>query len=278
MSAALVKDHRDAVEKGARLGYLARALVFLVIGYFAFRAAFAGGEALGEEEAISEMVRTPAGGFPLALLVLALPAFALWRFMQAFLDADGYGTDAKGLATRVARFFSGCVYLFLAAYAGSLFFGVSLAGEDGGSGVVEAWSPVFGPWFTVPAGLVMLGAAAAHVKRAWTGEFLDFLDLPDAHAGWMTRLCQAGLFARAAVFATLAFLFFTSAWRWSPEDTPGIQEALSQIGAWPFGWLLLSATGAGLMAFGAYCTLLARYGRIRSPDLDPTKALSSARS
>ncbi|MFD2237327.1 DUF1206 domain-containing protein [Aureimonas populi] len=276
MSSVAPKDHREAIEKGARLGYLARALVFLVIGYFAFRSAFAGGQALSEEDAIRELVGSPFGMVMLVLLVVALPAFALWRYVQAFFDADGYGRDAKGIATRIGRFFSGCVYLFLAIYAGSLLFGFSTR-DSGGGGVLEAWAPLFGPWFTVPAGLVMLAVAGAHVKRAWTGEFLKFLSLPPAHEGWMTALCRVGIVARAVVFATIAFLFFTSAWRWTPEDTPGVQDALTEIGQWPLGWLLLSLTGAGLMAFGGYCLALARYGHVRSPDLDPSKAMAAMR-
>ncbi|WP_185985054.1 DUF1206 domain-containing protein [Aureimonas mangrovi] len=276
---AVPNDHREALEKAARLGYLARALVFFTIGYFAFRSAFAAGEIMNEREAIREIVSTPVGGVMLVLLVLALPSFAIWRFLQAFLDADGYGTDARGLATRAGRFLSGCIYLFLTIYAGSLLFGLSSAsGEGGSAGVVEAWAPVFGPWFTIPIGIVLLGVAAAHLKKAWSGDFLRFLSLPPKHAGWMIRVCQAGLSARAIVFAALAILFFTSVARWSPEDTPGIQDALYQISTWPFGGPLLAATGVGLIAFAAYCLLLARFGHIRVPDLDPGQAMAKLRA
>ncbi len=271
--AAPIEDHRDAIEKAARLGYLARAFVFIVIGYFAFKSAFSGGEAMSEEDAILQIVGSPFGTVMLALLVLALASFALWRFLQAILDADGYGTDWKGIATRIGRFFSGCLYLLLAVYAGSLLLGLSSQGEGSG-GMLEAWAPVFGPWFTIPIGLVLLCVAADHLKKAWSGSFLRFLSLPPAHARWMVAVCRIGLTARALVFAAFAVLFFTSVSRWEPEDSPGIEDALLEIGSWPFGSLLLSATGAGLMAFGAYCLLLARYGHVRVPDLDPSQALA----
>lgn len=267
-----IEDHRDAIEKAARLGYLARALVFIVIGYFAFKSAFSGGEAMSEEDAILQIVGSPFGTIMLALLVLALPSFALWRFLQAVLDADGYGTGWKGIATRIGRFFSGSLYLLLAFYAGSLLFGLSQS--EGSGGVLEAWAPVFGPWFTIPIGIVLLCVAADHLKKAWTGSFLRFLSLPSRHARWMIPLCRVGLTARALVFTAFAILFFTSVSRWEPEDSPGIEDALLEIGSWPFGSLLLSATGAGLMAFGAYCLLLARYGHVRAPDLDPKSAMA----
>jgi hypothetical protein len=267
-----VRDHRDAIEKGARLGYLARAAVFIVIGFFAFRTAFAAGSTLSEEEAIGRIVASPFGGVLLVLLTVALPCFALWRFIQAIFDADGYGTKPKGIATRVGRFFSGLTYLFLSIYAASLLFGLSTGGGEGG-GLLNQWAPLFGPWFTVPAGLVMLGVAASQAKKAWSGSFLRFLSLPPAHARWMTALCRFGITARALVFAALAFLFFTGASRWSPDHMPGLEDALVAIGGWPYGWVLLSATGLGLVAFGVYALILSRYGHIRSPDLDPTDAL-----
>jgi len=271
-----IRDHRDAIEKGARLGYLARAAVFMTIGYFAFRTAFAHGNTLSEEEAISRIVGSPFGGVMLVLLVIALPCFALWRFVQALFDADGYGRDAKGIFTRIGRFVSGLAYTFLALYAASLLFGVSLGGGEGGSQILDRWGPVFGPWFTLPAGLVMLGVAGAQVKKAFDGSFLRFLSLPPKHARWMIALCRFGLAARGLVFAAIAVLFFTGASRWTPDHTPGLEDALGEIGSWPYGWMILSATGLGLVAFGLYALLLARYGHIRSPDLDPREAIRKA--
>lgn len=272
-----IDDHRDAIEKGARLGYLARAAVFIVIGYFAFRTAFAGGGAMSEKDAISRIVGTPFGSVMLVILVVALPCFSLWRFLQAIWDADGYGTGAKGIAVRIGRFFSGVAYLFLAVYAGSILFGVSTGGGSGGSSVLDRWAPLFGPWFTIPVGLVMLGVAGAQVKKAYDGSFLRFLSLPPKHARWMTNVCRFGLVARGVTFAAIALLLLTGASRWSADNLPGLEDGLREIGSWPYGWLLLSATGLGLIAFGGYALILAFYGRIRSPDLDPGQALDEIR-
>jgi hypothetical protein len=273
-----IGDHRDAIEKGARLGYLARAAVFIVIGYFAFKTAYTSGETLSQKEAIGEIVGSPLGSVMLVLLVVALPCFSVWRFVQAVFDADGYGTDAKGIFTRIGRFVSGLTYLFLAIYAGSILFGVSTGGGEGGSQILNRWAPVFGPWFTIPAGLVMLGVAGAQFKKAYSGDFLRFLSLPPAQARWMTAVCRFGIAARGLVFAAIAVLFFTGASRWDIAHPPGLEDALSEIGSWPYGWILLSATGAGLVAFGIYALILSRYGHIRSPDLDPSEALKTIMS
>ncbi|WP_062011070.1 DUF1206 domain-containing protein [Aureimonas sp. AU4] len=267
MSTVTVRDHRDAIEKGARLGYLARAAIFIVIGFFAFRTAFAGGDTMSEREAISEIIASPFGNVSLVLLVIALPAFAIWRLLQAVLDADGYGTGAKGLAVRAGRLISAFAYGFLAIYVGSLLFGVSVGGSGGGSEVVDRWAGFFGPWLTIPLGLVMLAVAGSQVGKAYSGSFLRFLSLPPAQAGWMTLVCRIGLVARGVVFAAIALLLLTGASRWNAAHPPGLDDGLAEIGSWPYGWLLLSATGAGLVAFGIYAIILARYGHIRSPDI-----------
>lgn len=267
MSAVTVRDHRDAIEKGARLGYLARAAIFFVIGFFAFRTAFAGGQTLSEREALSEIIASPFGSILMVLLVIALPAFAIWRLVQAVLDADGYGRSAKGLATRAGRLVSAFAYLFLAVYVGSILFGVSIGGSGGGSDMLERWARFFGPWLTIPLGLVMLGVAGSQVAKAYSGSFLRFLSLPAAQAGWMTMVCRIGLVARGVVFAAIAVLLLTGASRWNAAHPPGLEDGLNEIASWPFGWALLSATGVGLIAFGAYAAILARYGHIRSPDV-----------
>ncbi|MBB3949746.1 DUF1206 domain-containing protein [Aureimonas jatrophae] len=267
MSTVIVRDHRDAIEKGARLGYLARAAIFIVIGFFAFRTAFAGGDTISEREAISEIIATPFGSISLVLLVIALPAFAIWRLVQAVLDADGYGTSFKGLATRAGRLVSAFAYSFLAVYVGSILFGVSVGGSGGGSQILERWAQVFGPWLTIPLGLIMLGVAGSQIGKAYTGSFLRFVSLPPAQAAWMTIVCRMGLVARGIVFAAIAVLLLTGASRWNAAHPPGLEDGLEEIGSWPYGWLLLSATGAGLIAFGIYAIILARYGHIRSPDI-----------
>ncbi len=98
----------------------------------------------------------------------------------------------------------------------------------------------------------MLGVAGSQAKKAWSGSFLRFLSLPPAHARWMTAVCRFGIAARAVVFLALAVLLFTGASRWSPDHMPGLEDALVAIGSWPHGALLLSGTGLGLIAFGAY--------------------------
>ena len=88
-----------AVELAARLGYVARGLVYLSVGLVALLAALGvtphARSALGAVEALSGWT---AGVALLWFIGLGLCGFALWRALQSFLDADGQGKAASGLA------------------------------------------------------------------------------------------------------------------------------------------------------------------------------------
>ena len=50
--------------------------------------------------------------------------------------------------------------------------------------------------------------------------------------------------------------------RFDPKQARGLGGALAALAAQPHGALLLGLVAVGLIAFGAYSLLLARYGRI----------------
>lgn len=85
----------------ARLGYAARGIVYVVVAYFAVRAALGAGRAVGTEEAALELLSRPQGAVLLWIVAIGLTAHAVWRVAQASADTDGHGKDAKGLTVRV---------------------------------------------------------------------------------------------------------------------------------------------------------------------------------
>lgn len=257
---AIIRDHGDRMRHAARAGYMARGAVFLIIGYFAFRAAFATGEAMGEKDAIDEMAGSGIGIILLVALVLALAAFSAWRLFQVFFDIDGHGTDAKGLFIRAGLTISAFAYGALAFYAASLLIGLGSGG--GGNGIVAAaYDAGFGVWLTYAIAAGMAAAGAAHAVKGAKAGFEKYMSIP-ADRRWLKPVCQFGLIARGVTFFILAGLLVTGAASYRSGDTPGIDTALSAMAGWSYGWVLLSATGLGLIAFGIYAFAEAAYRRI----------------
>src|SRR4051812_34573734 len=91
---------RPGFEIIARLGYVARGLVHVVVGGFAVLAASAGERAVGTKGALQKLLTQPLGTALLCVVALGLLCFAAWRLAQCFLDADHNGRGVSAIARR----------------------------------------------------------------------------------------------------------------------------------------------------------------------------------
>jgi hypothetical protein len=64
------------------------------------------------------------------------------------------------------------------------------------------------------------------------------------------------------VFALTGGLVVAAAWTYDPAKASGLDGALKTLRDQPFGPQLLTAAGAGLVAFGLYGLTEARYRRV----------------
>ncbi|MBP0614863.1 DUF1206 domain-containing protein [Jiella mangrovi] len=265
-------DGKDWLKTAARAGYAARGLVFLIVGYFSFRAAFASGEAMDTKDAIEVIAGSGFGAVLLAAMVLALAAFAIWRLIQVVMDVDDHGNGAKGLFVRFGLLISAFSYGGLAVYATTLLIGSASGGEEGGSSgksgaIAYAYEQGYGVWLTYLIAAGMAAAAIAHLVKAAKAGFEKYMALPEDRRWLLKPICQFGLSARALTFIVLAVLLASGAAGYQSGDTPGLDAALQEISGWSFGWAFLSLTGLGLIAFGVYSITEAVYRRIEMPDV-----------
>lgn len=255
------------VEYLARFGYAARGVVYAFIGFLAFQAAFGmGGQTTGTRGALSEIAEKSR--ILLGFVAIGLIGYALWRFVQAVLDPEGKGDDAKGLAKRAMMLASGIVYSSLAIAAVRLLTGNG-DGAGGGDGTQQATAGILGKPFGVAlvaiAGLAIIAAGLNELKNAYTQKFRDKLKLNEmspVEQTWMTRSGIAGLAARGVVFLLTGTFLVQAALKSDPSRARGLQGALETVASQPYGQWLLALMGIGLLAFGVYSLFLARYRRI----------------
>ena len=264
------------IEGAARVGYGARGFVYLSAGALTLLAATDRiGDAVGAGGAAGWLAEQPFGRVWLVLLGLGLWAFVGWRVLQALFDADHEGTDLKGWATRAGQAASGLFYGLLAAggfeYLDEAGEATSQAAERAES-VAEnqekaAWilDLPFGGLLLIAAGLVVLGVGIGNIVRAFRDDFDAALACPEAVRRPAAALARAGYGARGFAYLPLGTFVVLAGLHARSGEVTTTAAALDALEAQPGGSWVLGLTAAGLMAFGAFAFVEARWRRIRSP-------------
>ncbi len=261
---------RSALETAARLGFGARGVVYGLVGGLALLAAFgAGGQTGGSRSALTTLLGQPFGRVLLGGVGLGLLGFALWRGLSAVLDADRHGTSAKGLAVRAGQGIGAALYTSLALWALGLALATGGAGgsEDAAARDWTAWlmAKPFGQWLVGLVGVGLAGVGVGWILKGWRGDVLERLALPAGARRWALPMGRLGFAARGVVFVIIGGFVVLAALRSSSRQVKGLGGALDTLAAQPYGWALLAATAAGLLAFGLFGLVQARYRRIDAP-------------
>ena len=257
----------------ARAGYAAKGVVYGLVGGLALLAAIGSrGETTGSKGALRSLLDQSFGQVLLAVIAVGLAGYALWCFVRAVFDPERDGNDAKGLGKRAFQFGKGVVHVGLVIAVIGMIRGNSdgAGGDDGG---VEKWTATLmsfpqGIWLVGAAGAGVIAYGARQLYRAWTTDLDDQLSLgrmgPTAHV-WTVRFSRFGMAARGVVFGVIGAFLLIAAYRSDPSQAKGVGGALETLQQQPYGPVILGVVALGLISYGAYELIRARYRRI-----DPT--------
>lgn len=263
-TAAAAHDVAGWVPPLARIGYAAKGVVYLLIGWIAAKAAMASGEAQGATGALAELVDESGGRTLLLVIAFGLACHVLWRAVQALLDPEHPGAqgDRKRMAMRVFYALSGAIYASLAVTAWQLSRGQSAQGDGQTVWIARLLEKPLGTWLVMAAGLGVIGYGLQQLYKAWTGDVNKRMATGDArtHAGLRT-LGRIGTAARGLVLLPVGWFVFHAGRLYRAEAAADTGEVLKMLG---HGWLLLGV-GIGLAAYGAHQLGKARYRRIDRP-------------
>lgn len=258
------------LEKLVRLGYATKGVVYGLIGLLALKAAFgSGGKTTDSAGVLQTIAAQPFGQILLAAVCIGLIGYALWRFIETFLDPENKGTDTKGIGSRIGYFGSGLAYTGLAFQAGLLAFGNG--GSNGGGGNATAdWTArvlaqPFGRWLVGLGGAIAIGVGLYMIYKAYKTKFRSRLNLseldPDQQKQ-IVQVCRFGVAARGFVFSMIGFFLLQAAYQYNAEKARGLDGILQTLARQPFGKFLLALAALGLLAYGIYMAVQARYRRL----------------
>ncbi|MFP4377533.1 MAG: DUF1206 domain-containing protein [Spirochaetales bacterium] len=260
----------QGVSKGkwisARVGHVAKGVVYVVMGAIAFQAAIGQGQATGSTGALQQIAQEPFGQVLLVLVGIGLFAYLIWRLIQAIADVDNKGTDGKGVVKRIGFAISGLVHGALGYTA----FTIALGRGGGGGGSTQSMtaqlmSQPFGRWLVAIVGLIVFGYGVYAIVKGAKKKFarkLAMSRMKVKEAKWALRVGMIGLIARGVVFGIMGVFFFQAALSAQPGQARGIGGALRSLLQQPYGPWLLGAVAIGLIAYGIYMGVVAKYRKI----------------
>ena len=261
--------------RGARLGYAAKGIVYITLGLVALQAAMGAGQTQDQRGALRTLAEQPAGKLLLGIVAVGLLAYAVWRVIGAVVDSDAKGSEPKGLAVRGGQAFRGVLYGGLGLEAWRLLRGT--AGGTGSSGgasgnrtahwTARAMELPAGRALVVGAGLGVIGYGLYQLWRAWKADVRKHLDLSEVSPEtqeWIVRLGRLGYAARGVVFTIIGSFLVRAAMAYDPGRASGLGGALESLEGGTWGPWLLGVVALGLVAYGLFQVVQARYRVVRT--------------
>ncbi|MGA5194025.1 DUF1206 domain-containing protein [Streptomyces exfoliatus] len=256
----------DAVRAGARAGFVARGVLYLLVGMLAVRIGLTGAnEQADRGGALTEVAATPFGAVLLWALGAGLAGMALWRLTEAVYGAAG--PDGRKAAKRAQSAFRFVFYAFVSF----LVLSFAAGAKSSGAGSSDRQSQdVTGRLLGQPGGQWWVGAAAAGILvaglviagRAALRKYrthLTWARLSKKQRGLMDGTGIVGGVSRGLVFAAVGFFALKAAIQFDPAEAKGVDDAIRSFATAPAGQWLLVAVAVGLALFGVFSFGLARW-------------------
>lgn len=268
MAQHLINHPSSWIERLARFGFVSKGVVYGIIGLLAAQAAFGtGGKTTDATGALQTLVQQPFGKLLLALVAIGLIGYVLWRFVEAIKDPENKGTDAKGLIQRVGYAVNGLIYAGLAYSAVQIILGSDSnnSGNATADWTARLLAQPFGQWLVGIVGAFVIGLGFYQFYKAFTTKFrreFNLTDLTEKERKWVIGICRFGLLARGVVFCIIGWFLIQAATQSDPQAAGGLDKALQSLGQQPYGPWLLGIVALGLVAYGIYMVVKARYSQL----------------
>ena len=273
------RDARAKAEAGtgwyaglARTGLLAKGVSYGIVGILALKLAFgSGGKATSREGALQSLAQSSFGKISLVLLAFGFAAYAIWRFVQALAereDPEDEGEakgEAKKWGKRAGYVGRGLIYAALSFSTARI---LTNSGEKQSQNqeAKETTSTVFdlpaGRWIVGLVGLCIIGAGLWNAYRGLGKTFEDkwrIGQMSQTERTWGSRIGVFGHLARGVVFGLVGVFLTKAAIHYDAKEAIGLDGALQKLAQQSYGQWLLGLTALGLVAYGIYCLVDARY-------------------
>lgn len=257
------------VESVERLGYLVRGLLYFIIGVLALQLALgAGGATADQTGAIAMIGSQPMGKALLIVTTVGLAGYSFWGFVRAFGDPLRRGTSLKGIVERIGFLISGLSYGILVIPTADFVLNRPVGGASAGKPAdltAQLLSQPNGRWLVFAFALFWGAAAVGQFYSAYTAHFArDFQTstMSKEEFKLSKEIGRLGYAARGVVFGLSGWFIFESALTLDPRRAVGFDGVLLKLAQAPYGPLVLAVVAFGLVAFGVFSALCAKWIKV----------------
>ncbi|MFC6257057.1 DUF1206 domain-containing protein, partial [Kocuria oceani] len=213
---------------------------------------------------VAALAGTPGGTVLLWACFLGCAALAVFLLSEAVFGAT-QRSDREKLKHRLKSGGQAVVYGAIGAVFGTY----ALGGSSDSSRSTQSISARLmahpaGTVLLMAVGLGLVVAGGYFVYRGVTRTFTQTLKgLPPGGTGSaVVALGVAGYVAKGVALAVLGALFVVATLQHDPEEATGLDGALKSLQGQPFGTWLLGAVAVGLICYGLYLVVRAKYQRM----------------
>lgn len=232
----------------ARVGLVAKGISYGLVGVLALELALGdGGAATSNQGAMQHLAGSSFGEILLVLLAIGLAAYAVWRLIQAW-----QGTE---------RFVNAARFVIYGALTYSAVRILSGAGEQSQNQSAHKTTAAILGW---PGGPVIVGLVGAiligvGLYQLSMGVSRKFAEKWRGQSDLGNVVGVIGHVARFVVLVLMGVFAIKAAVDYNPEKAVGLDGALQKLAHESYGSYLLGVTAAGLIAYGVFCFVDARY-------------------
>ncbi len=256
------------MEVAARLGFVARGAIYILVGVIALQIAAGRGGQADRGGALAQIAARGYGTVVLWVLAVGFGGMALWRLSEAAFGATG--PDGHKAGQRLKSLARGVLYTAFCVSTVAFVIGASsraTANSNKQSRTLTArvMTHTGGRLLVGLAGIVIIGVGLYLAYRAWKKKFLRRMDLAGTRPSTRAAVEKLGVFggiARGAVAVLAGVFLLVAAIRFQPSKAEGIDGTLRAFAHTPLGPYLLVLVALGLVAFGLFSWCEARWRRV----------------
>lgn len=238
---------------------MANGVVHAIVGGIALAIAITGKGDSDQNSALANMASVPAGLVALWILAVLLWMLALFFIVDGITQAESSATKKWG--RRFPKWGQAVVFAVTGGIASSVAMG---SRSDSDSSAEKASRGLL----DIPGGPVLLGligAALAVGGLVFVGmgllrRFEKQMRLPDDARGTAVRTFGIiGFVAKGSAVAVIGVLITSAAIKNDPDSAGALDTAVQTLRDLPGGSFIVGTLGIGLIAYGVFCALRARY-------------------